>query len=175
MGAFQRKGIKIAKTFPYSKGDMANKEKSQVIIYTDGACSGNPGPGGYGAILKYGKETKEISGCEPNTTNNRMELMAAVSALKLIKRPCKIQIITDSNYMVKGMTQWIHGWIKKNWINAQKKPVLNRDLWEELLKLSQGHDIEWHWIRGHQGHPENERCDQIARQALKKCSRSHFL
>ena len=153
---------------------MTNKEKSFVTIYTDGACSGNPGPGGYGAILKYGDVTREISGCEKNTTNNRMELMAAIAALRQVKRPCKIKIVTDSNYMVKGMTQWVAGWIKKNWKNTQKKPVLNRDLWEELVTLCRQHQIEWHWVRGHQGHPENERCDQLAKEALKKCFGSHF-
>jgi ribonuclease HI len=138
-----------------------------VEIFSDGACSGNPGPGGYGAILKYGAETKEISGCEPNTTNNRMEMRAVIEALKRLKRPCNIKIVTDSNYVVKGMTVWISGWIRRNWINSQKKPVLNRDLWEELLRLSRPHKIKWEWVKGHQGHPENERCDELARSAIK--------
>lgn len=148
---------------------MANKREELVEIYTDGACSGNPGPGGYGAILRYGTETKEISGCEGNTTNNRMELMAVIEALRRLKRPCRIRITTDSNYVVKGMTEWISGWVRKNWQNAQKKPVLNRDLWESLLELSQPHKIEWLWVRGHAGHRENERCDELAREAIRHC------
>lgn len=138
-------------------------------IFTDGACSGNPGPGGYGAILKYGEVEKEIWGCERETTNNRMEMTAVIEALRLLSRPCKIRIVTDSNYVVKGMTQWIYGWVKRNWTNAQKKPVLNRDLWEQLLEMSRPHDIEWRWIKGHHGHRENERCDKIARKAILGC------
>jgi ribonuclease HI len=142
-------------------------------IFADGACSGNPGPGGYGAILKYGKVEKEIWGCERKTTNNRMEMTAIIQALRLVKRPCRIRIVTDSNYVVRGMTQWIFGWIKRNWVNAQKKPVLNRDLWEKLLELSRFHEIEWQWIKGHAGHAENERCDKLAREALRKCLGNH--
>ncbi len=145
------------------------KCNKMVKIFTDGACCGNPGPGGYGAILKYGQEIKEISGCESETTNNRMEMMAVIEALGQIKRPCKIRVFTDSNYVVKGMTEWIQGWIKRNWLNAQKQPVKNRDLWEDLLRLSAAHKIQWQWIKGHSGHPENERCDQIARDAIKNC------
>jgi len=143
-----------------------NKENI-VEIFTDGACSGNPGLGGYGAILKYGREIKEISGYERETTNNRMEMLAVIKALELLKRPCKIKVFTDSNYVVKGMTEWVTGWIERNWLNSQKKPVSNKDLWERLLKLSRLHQIEWKWIRGHHGHPENERCDQLARNAIK--------
>jgi ribonuclease HI len=143
-------------------------EKSKIVeIFTDGACTGNPGPGGYGAVLKYGEKVKEISGCEPHTTNNRMEMMAVIKALQQLKRPCKIRVVTDSNYLVKGMTQWIHGWIRRNWINSQKRPVLNRELWEEILELSRKHQITWQWVKGHNGHPENERCDQLARAAIK--------
>ena len=149
---------------------MAKKSKPEVTIYTDGACSGNPGPGGYGAILKYGDRIKEISGCEIETTNNRMELMAVIKALSQLKRPCTLKVVTDSQYVVKGMTQWLQGWIKRNWINSQKKPVLNRDLWERLLKLSEPHRIEWRWIRGHHGHKENERCDELARNAIRQCA-----
>jgi ribonuclease HI len=151
---------------------MTQDTENMVEIFADGACKGNPGPGGYGAILRYGKRTKEISGCDGQTTNNRMEMTAVIEALKLLKRPCKIRIITDSNYLVKGMTQWLHVWIKRNWMTSQKKPVLNRDLWEELSELSQMHQIEWKWIKGHQGHPENERCDQLARDAIGKCKGS---
>jgi len=143
-----------------------NKENI-VEIFTDGACSGNPGLGGYGAILKYGREIKEISGYERETTNNRMEMLAVIKALELLKRPCKIKVFTDSNYVVKGMTEWVTGWIERNWLNSQKKPVSNKDLWERLLKLSRLHQIEWKWIRGHHGHPENERCDQLAKNAIK--------
>ncbi|MBW2000153.1 MAG: ribonuclease HI [Deltaproteobacteria bacterium] len=151
---------------------MKTKKEKVVEIYTDGACSGNPGPGGYGAILRYGGREKEISGCHPNTTNNRMEMTAVIEALRLLKRPCKLRVITDSNYVVKGMTEWMDGWIKHNWFNARKQPVQNRDLWEELLRLSRNHDIEWVWIRGHAGSKENERCDLLARQAIRKCDRT---
>lgn len=141
--------------------------KEIVEIFTDGACSGNPGPGGYGSILKYGGKTKEIYGYDLHTTNNRMEMMAVIEALRLLKRPCKIRIVTDSNYVVKGMTQWLPGWLKRNWVNSQKKPVLNRDLWEMLLDLSGPHEIEWIWVRGHAGHKENERCDELAKKGIK--------
>jgi ribonuclease HI len=153
---------------------MSEKKDQMVEIFTDGACSGNPGPGGYGAILRYGKVVKEISGCHRRTTNNRMELTAVIESLRQIKRPCRIRIVTDSNYVVKGMTQWIHGWVKKNWINSQKKPVLNKDLWQTLLKLSQPHQIEWRWVRGHRGHKENERCDELARKAIRKCAQQEI-
>ena len=143
------------------------REHPLVEIFTDGACSGNPGPGGYGAILKFGKDTKEISGFSMETTNNRMEMTAIIEALKLLKRPCKIRLFTDSSYVVKGMTQWVNGWIMRNWINSSKKPVRNRDLWEKLLMLSKSHDIEWKWIKGHDGHQENERCDRLARMAIE--------
>lgn len=148
---------------------MTEKKENIVEIFADGACSGNPGTGGYGAILRYGKERKEISGCALHTTNNRMELMAVIEALRMIKRPCKIRVVTDSNYVVKGMTEWISAWIRRNWVSSKKKPVLNKDLWEMLLKLSKRHEIEWVWIRGHSGHEENERCDELARKAIKTC------
>ena len=145
-------------------------DKRQIVeIFTDGACSGNPGPGGYGAILKYGEVTKEISGCQKNTTNNRMELIAVIEALRLLKRPCKVRVFSDSNYIVKGMTEWLPGWIRRKWINSKKQPVLNRDLWENLMKISRPHDIEWVWIKGHGGHKENERCDELARSAIQQC------
>ena len=148
---------------------MTEKNKGIVEIITDGACSGNPGIGGYGAILRYGRETKEISGCRLKTTNNRMEMMAVIEALRQIKRPCRIRVLTDSNYVVKGMTQWISGWIRRNWINSQKKPVLNKDLWEKLLALSKPHEIEWKWVKGHFGHKDNERCDELAKNAIRNC------
>jgi ribonuclease HI len=148
---------------------MNKKKETLVEIFSDGACSGNPGPGGYGAVLRYGQHEKEISGCAPKTTNNRMEMTAIIEALRQLKRPSKIRIVTDSNYVVKGMTEWIPGWIRRNWVNSQKKPVLNRDLWETLLKLSKPHHIDWQWIKGHHGHKENERCDKLARKAIQQC------
>jgi ribonuclease HI len=141
-----------------------------VEIFTDGSCKGNPGPGGYGAILRFGKREKEISGCEANTTNNRMEMRAAIEALKCLKKPCSVILTTDSNYLVKGMTQWLPGWLRRNWVNSEKEPVKNKDLWQELLELSTRHKIQWKHVRGHRGHPENERCDQLARGAIKGCS-----
>lgn len=137
-----------------------------VEIFCDGACSGNPGPGGYGAILRYNGHEKEISGGEEHTTNNRMELTAAIEAFRSLKRPCRVSVTTDSQYLVKGITEWIKGWQAKGWQNSKKEPVLNRDLWEELLRLTGQHTITWHWVRGHAGHAENERCDSLAREAL---------
>ncbi|BCB95100.1 ribonuclease H [Dissulfurispira thermophila] len=148
---------------------MQKEQKPFVEIYADGACSGNPGVGGFGAILRSGKKEKEISGCDKMTTNNRMELLAVISALEVLKKPCKVAVTTDSNYVVKGMTEWIQGWIKNKWRTSQKKEVMNRDLWERLLKASSGHEIEWKWIKGHNGHPENERCDKLAQNAIKNC------
>ncbi len=148
---------------------MEHDNKPFVEIYADGACSGNPGVGGYGAILRAGDKERELSGCEEMTTNNRMELLGVISALEALRRPCRVQVTTDSNYIVKGMNEWIEGWINKNWKNSQKKDVLNRDLWERLLRASRQHDVEWLWIKGHNGHLENERCDELAREAIKKC------
>ncbi|UCG67760.1 MAG: ribonuclease HI [Deltaproteobacteria bacterium] len=139
-----------------------------VEIFSDGACTGNPGPGGYGTILRYGKRGKEISGYCSDTTNNRMELIAVIKGLEALKRPSRVRIVTDSNYVFKGITTWIHAWQKRNWLNSRKEAVLNRDLWERLLQVSKPHTIEWRWVRGHAGHPENERCDKLAREAIKK-------
>lgn len=150
---------------------MKKDDKPVVEIYSDGACSGNPGVGGYGAILRSGGKEKEISGCEAMTTNNRMELLAVISSLEALKRHCSVRVMTDSTYVVKGMTEWIDGWIRNNWRNSQKKEVLNRDLWERLLKASKSHKIEWIWIKGHNGHPENERCDQLARDEISRCKK----
>jgi ribonuclease HI len=141
-------------------------EMTSVEIFCDGACSGNPGPGGYGAILRCGGREKEISGWAPDTTNNRMELTAVIEALRQLTRPCRITVTTDSQYVVKGMTEWIAGWQRKGWRNSKKEPVLNRDLWEALLEASQSHTVSWKWVRGHDGHVENERCDFLAREAL---------
>jgi ribonuclease HI len=145
------------------------KEKPFVEIFTDGACSGNPGAGGFGVILRCEDREKEISGCEPMTTNNRMELTAVIKGLEALKKPCSVKLVTDSNYVVQGMTSWIFQWIRNNWRNSQKKQVLNRDLWEKLLSLSHLHDIRWEWIKGHNEHAENERCDKLARYAISKC------
>jgi ribonuclease HI len=144
----------------------------KVEIFSDGACSGNPGMGGYGAILRCGEREKEISGAEELTTNNRMELTAAIAALESLKRPCEVVLTTDSQYLYKGMTEWIFGWMKKGWVNSKKEPVLNRDLWEKLLEMSRIHRIKWEWVRGHDGHPENERCDALARAAIEECRKS---
>ena len=145
---------------------MAKTDLQSVEIFCDGACSGNPGPGGYGAILRCGKHEKEISGGARETTNNRMELSAAIEALRLLTRPCRVTITTDSQYLVKGMTEWIAGWQRKDWRNSKKEPVVNRDLWEQLLELTRSHTVQWKWVRGHAGHAENERCDQLARQGI---------
>ena len=141
-------------------------DKTRVEIFCDGACSGNPGPGGYGAILRCGGREKEISGRAADTTNNRMELTAVIEALRQLTRPCLITITTDSQYVVKGMTEWIAGWQRNGWRNSKKEQVLNRDLWEALLEASRPHAITWKWVRGHAGHTENERCDCLAREAL---------
>lgn len=145
---------------------MAKPDLQSVEIFCDGACSGNPGPGGYGAILRCGKHEKEISGGAKETTNNRMELSAAIEALRLLTRPCRVTITTDSQYLVKGMTEWIAGWQRKEWRNSKKEPVVNRDLWEQLLELTRTHTVQWKWVRGHAGHAENERCDQLAREGI---------
>ena len=141
----------------------------KVTIYSDGACSGNPGPGGYGVILSCNGVTKEFSRGYRRTTNNRMELLGAITGLEALKEPCQVTMVTDSRYVVKGMTEWIIGWMKQDWLNSQKKPVSNRDLWEDLLRWSRPHQIEWVWVKGHHGHPENEHCDKLARNALKGC------
>lgn len=138
----------------------------KVEIFCDGACSGNPGVGGYGSILRCGDSVKELSGAEGATTNNRMEMSGAIAGLEALKRPCEVVLITDSQYLVKGMTEWMSGWLKRGWVNSKKEPVLNRDLWERLLELSKMHKIKWVWVRGHNGHVENERCDELARAAI---------
>ena len=139
-----------------------------IEIFTDGACSGNPGPGGWGAILRQGATTKEISGAEKSTTNNRMELLAAINALEALKRPCKVSVTTDSQYVKNGITKWIFSWKKKDWKKSDNKPVVNIDLWKRLDELARLHEIKWHWVKGHSGHAENERCDELARLAIKR-------
>lgn len=140
----------------------------KVEIFTDGACSGNPGPGGWGAILRYKGVEKELLGGEADTTNNRMEMMAAISALEALKRPSKVALTTDSSYVKDGITKWIHGWKKRGWKTADKKPVKNMDLWQRLEEALARHEVEWHWVKGHAGHPENERADELARQGVEE-------
>ena len=138
----------------------------RVEVFTDGACRGNPGPGGWGAILRYKGKEKELYGAEAETTNNRMELMAAISALEALQRPCQVDLTTDSKYVMQGITEWIDGWKKRGWKNSAKKPVKNVDLWQRLDAATQRHEIAWHWVRGHAGHPENERADALANKAI---------
>ena len=140
----------------------------KVEIFTDGACRGNPGPGGYGSIIRTKDQENEISGSAENTTNNIMELTAAVVALKQLKEPCDVTLTSDSQYLVKGMTQWIKGWAEKGWVTASKQPVKNKEIWLELDRLNKIHKISWKWVRGHQGHKENERCDLLANMAVDK-------
>jgi len=140
----------------------------QVTVYTDGACQGNPGPGGWAAILVSGTHRREISGFEPDTTNNRMELRAALEALSMLKRPCKVALFTDSQYVRNGMQTWLANWKRNGWRTADKKAVKNADLWKLLDELAQRHRVEWHWLKGHVGHPENERCDALANEAIRR-------
>ncbi len=140
--------------------------KGKVIIHTDGACSGNPGPGGWGAILDYNGTRKEIYGGEPQSTNNRMELKAAIEALNVLKRACDVEMHVDSQYVKDGITKWIHGWKRNGWKTADKKSVKNVELWQALDEAIKRHEITWHWVKGHAGHPENERADELARQGI---------
>jgi len=138
----------------------------QVEIFTDGACRGNPGPGGWGVLLRFNGTEKELKGSETETTNNRMELMAAISALEALTQPCKVKLTTDSKYVLQGLTEWMPNWKKRNWQTAAKKPVKNVDLWQRLDAAAQAHDIDWHWVKGHSGHAENELVDQLANDAV---------
>lgn len=140
-------------------------ELSRVEIFTDGACKGNPGPGGWGALIRSGANEKELSGGEPLTTNNRMELMAAIEALNALKRPCHVILSTDSNYVKDGITKWVFGWQKNGWKTADRKPVKNAELWQALVQATKRHTIEWRWVKGHSGHPENDRADALASAA----------
>ena len=149
--------------------------KKLVEIFTDGACSGNPGPGGWGAILRYGGVEKELSGGEPATTNNRMEMMAAIMAIEAVKRPCEIHLHTDSEYLRQGITTWIHSWKARGWKTADKKPVKNVDLWQRLERAIETHDVHWHWVKGHSGHVENERADELARLAIRQMKDASIL
>ena len=145
---------------------MANSETQRVEIFTDGACSGNPGPGGWGALLRFGAHEKEMRGGEPETTNNRMELRAAIEALSALKQPSRVDLYTDSNYLRGGITEWIENWKRNGWRTANRKPVKNTDLWRTLDELRERHQIAWHWVKGHAGHPENERADELARDGM---------
>ncbi|SDF89106.1 RNase HI [Limimonas halophila] len=141
-------------------------ELPRVEIFTDGACSGNPGPGGWGAVLRSGEREKELSGGERETTNNRMELMAAIAALEQLKKPSRVRLVTDSTYLRQGITDWIHRWRRNGWRTASKKPVKNAELWQRLDAAMQRHEVSFEWVRGHAGHPENERADELARNAV---------
>tara|TARA_R110000772_G_scaffold266591_1_gene389250 strand:- start:6 stop:443 length:438 start_codon:yes stop_codon:yes gene_type:complete len=143
----------------------------KIEIFTDGACSGNPGPGGWGAILRTKGVEKELSGGEKDTTNNRMEMMAVIVALEALTRPCEVIVTTDSQYVMKGMMEWLPGWKKRNWLTAAKKPVKNVDLWQRMEKASASHKLDWVWVRGHQGHAENERADQLAVTAREQIAK----
>jgi ribonuclease HI len=152
---------------------MNTKAHKEVEIFSDGACSGNPGPGGWGAILRYKGHEKEISGGEPETTNNRMELLAVISALETLKEPCKVVISTDSQYIANAFNKgWLDNWQKNNWKTSAKKPVKNKDLWEKLLVQANKHQLVWEWVKGHSGHPENERCDELAVIARDQAAKS---
>ncbi|MGN6356128.1 MAG: ribonuclease HI [Novosphingobium sp.] len=144
---------------------MSDRPLKRVEIFTDGACKGNPGPGGWGAILRMGKHEKELSGSDPATTNNRMEMTAAIRGLSALIEPCDVVLHTDSRYVIDGITKWVHGWKKKGWINASRQPVRNSDLWHDLIEAAQPHNVEWVWVKGHDGHPENERADKLASDA----------
>ena len=144
----------------------------RVEIFTDGACKGNPGPGGWGVLLRMGRHEKELSGGEPETTNNRMEMTAVLAALQALTAPCEVLLHTDSRYVIDGMTKWIFGWQKRGWVNASRDPVKNRDLWEQLVTAAARHKITWQWVKGHDGHPENERVDQLASLAAQAQARA---
>lgn len=140
----------------------------QVRVWTDGACLGNPGPGGWGALLRWNGHEKELSGSEPETTNNRMELMAAIQALESLKRPCSVVLVTDSQYVRKGISEWMNNWKRNGWRTASKKPVKNDDLWRRLDRAVGRHEVDWRWVKGHSGHPENERADELASSAARR-------
>ena len=141
-------------------------DREVVEIFSDGACRGNPGPGGWGVLLRAGGTERELYGGEPDTTNNRMELTAVIRALEALKRPSRVQVYTDSLYVTKGISEWVHGWKRRGWRTADKKPVKNVDLWRRLDELAAVHDVQWQWVRGHSGHPENERADQLANRGI---------
>jgi len=143
------------------------KALKQVEVFTDGACKGNPGPGGWGALLRLGRHEKEMSGGDPSTTNNRMEMTAVIKALAALTEPCAVTLHTDSRYVIDGITKWVHGWKRNGWVNASKKPVKNADLWHDLIEAAARHKIDWQWVKGHNGHSENERVDRLASDAAE--------
>ncbi|HEY5566514.1 MAG TPA: ribonuclease HI [Gammaproteobacteria bacterium] len=140
----------------------------EVAAFTDGACRGNPGPGGWGAVLRFGSREKELCGGDPQTTNNRMEMTAAIRALESLRERCRVQVFTDSVYLKNGITEWLPNWRRRGWRTADRKPVKNQDLWEALAALTERHDVSWHWVKGHAGHPENERADALANLGLEQ-------
>ena len=144
------------------------KSAKHVEIFTDGACKGNPGPGGWGVLLRMGPHEKELSGGEDDTTNNRMEMQAVIEGLNALIEPCIVNVYSDSKYVIDGITKWVHGWKKSGWVNASKKPVRNADLWHALIDATARHEVEWHWVKGHSGHAENERVDQLASNAAER-------
>ena len=155
---------------------VINSKEADIIkfveIFTDGACSGNPGPGGYGVVLRYGTREKELSGGDSSTTNNRMELLGVITGLAALKEPCQVTLTTDSKYVVDSITKgWVYNWKKNNWIKSDKKPALNVDLWEQLLPLLEKHKVTFNWVKGHAGHPENERCDALARKGAEHAAK----
>ena len=143
----------------------------QVDIFTDGACKGNPGPGGWAALLRLGHHEKELAGAESDTTNNRMELTAAIRGLQALTEPCRVTLYSDSRYVLDGMTKWVEGWQKRGWVNASKKPVRNADLWHDLIEVAARHEMSWRWVKGHDGHPENERVDRLASDEADRIAR----
>ena len=155
-----------------SMSDASGRSRPSVEIFTDGACSGNPGPGGWGAVLRFGEVERELSGGESATTNNRMELTAAIAGLEALKRPCRVALYTDSTYLRDGITKWLPNWKSRGWKTAAREPVKNVDLWRRLEAAAAQHEIGWHWVRGHAGHPENERADALARGAIAAIQRS---
>ena len=150
-------------------------EPAEVEVFTDGACRGNPGPGGWAAILRHRGSEKELSGFDPDTTNNRMEMTAAVAGLEALKRSCRVRLYSDSQYLRDGITKWMHGWKRRGWLTADKQPVKNVDLWHRLDATAARHDVAWIWVRGHSGHPENERADALARERIAEADRNHRL
>lgn len=143
----------------------------KIAIFTDGACKGNPGPGGWGALLRMGPHEKELSGGEADTTNNRMEMTAVIRGLSALTEPCKVELYSDSKYVLDGITKWVEGWKRRGWVTASKKPVRNADLWHELIAVAARHEVEWHWVKGHAGHPENERVDKLASDEAERIAR----
>ena len=143
----------------------------QVDIFTDGACKGNPGPGGWAALLRLGRHEKELAGAESDTTNNRMELTAVIRGLQALTEPCRVTLYSDSRYVLDGMTKWVEGWQKRGWVNASKKPVRNADLWHDLIEVAARHEMSWRWVKGHDGHPENERVDRLASDEADRIAR----